>query len=165
MMTERSLILYFRANYLSFERKVNFLCDSVQRGNLRASYTFVEEKEYAHTHKDIPPSCERFYLAEKARLREPRMNSREMLLRSFSPCRRFGVTSDAPHAVFEHRPPRDEPRPANPAATAHLLVPRRSTHPLLLPPLSADGVHGEPQPRPAQNDPEQRTVCTAANCW
>lgn len=49
MMTERSLIVYFLTNYLSFESKVNFLYDNLQRGNLGPSYAFVEEKEYAHT--------------------------------------------------------------------------------------------------------------------
>lgn len=41
--------MYFLTNYLSFESKVNFLYDNLQRGNLGPSYAFVEEKEYAHT--------------------------------------------------------------------------------------------------------------------
>lgn len=49
MMAERSLIVYFLTNYLSFERKVNFLYNNLQRGNLGPSYSFVEEKECAHT--------------------------------------------------------------------------------------------------------------------
>lgn len=116
------------------------------------------KKEYVHT-KDISLSCERFYLVQKVYLRGLWMNNKKMLLQSFSLCRWFGFTSNAPHAVLEHHPPRNEPHSANPAAATHLLVPWCSPHPLLLPTLSSNGVHGEPQPRPSKNDPEQWTVC------
>lgn len=133
------------------------LQQTAKSGSLRAAFGLVKEKVYWYA-KGISLSCERFHLAGRVYLRGPWMNSKETLLHSFSLCRWFGLTSNAPHAVLEHHPPRHEPHSANAAAATHLLVPWCSPYPLLLPTLSSDGVHGEPQPRSSKNDPEQWKV-------
>lgn len=146
----------FLSDNLPLERTKFPLRQTAKSGSLRAAFGLVKENLYT---EGISLSCERFCLAERVYLRGLWMNSKETLLYSFSLCRWFGITSNAPHAVLEHHPPRHEPHSANAAAATHLLVPWCSPYPLLLPTLSSDGVHGEPQPWSSENDPEQWTVC------
>lgn len=68
-----------------------------------------------------------------------------------------GVSCHAPHAASELCASWTQSSPSRPPA-ACLLVPWRPPHALLLPALPSNGVNGEPQPRPAQNGPEQREV-------
>lgn len=153
VVTEGCFTSCFPADNLAFERKC---CQVAAWGT---GYPLPLWRRFC-AHSKHSSELWELWFVPKAWLKALWMTDKEMILCFLSVCVRrwFGLASHAPHAVPEHHPARHEPCPANPAAAAHLLVPWCPPHPLLLPTLSPDGVHGESQPGPSKDDAEQWAV-------